>query len=379
MLGGDGVWGCGDFSCAGRRERQMSQLVRDPIWGTPADCLFSEDEAQRRRVRLYDSPRCGGRYSIDNFITETGIKNLDDREKVRLTSWLIEQRRNGIECPIITSDIIEDMKQRSHMSVPDRADMILKYLQSETQELGRHINCSRSPWIEQCVYDNESFNEISFTGEYKAYYKLLAYSESSVFDELKFLLKYLERQDWIQRKTNQSNDQISYLLTVEGYARLAEIQETKIESKQGFVAMWFDPSMEPARENICSAIADAGYESRIIDQKHHINKIDDEIIAEIRRSRFVIVDLTHGEDGARGSVYYEAGFAYGLSIPVIYTSCKNHKKEGKEIEQKVHFDVDHYNRIIWDNPEDLRNKLAQRISAVIGDGPGKSVNQSVKP
>ena len=357
----------------------MNQLVPDPIWGTPAVCLWSVSETKMYRVRLYDSPRCGGQYSIDDFIAENEIKNLDDREKARLTSWLIEQRRNGIECPIITSDIIEDMKQRSHMSVPDRADMILKYLQSETQELGRHINCSRSPWIEQCVYDNESFNEISFTGEYKAYYKLLAYSESSVFDELKFLLKYLERQDWIQRKTNQSNDQISYLLTVEGYARLAEIQETKIESKQGFVAMWFDPSMEPARENICSAIADAGYESRIIDQKHHINKIDDEIIAEIRRSRFVIVDLTHGEDGARGSVYYEAGFAYGLSIPVIYTSCKNHKKEGKEIEQKVHFDVDHYNRIIWDNPEDLRNKLAQRISAVIGDGPGKSVNQSVKP
>ena len=218
--------------------------------------------------------------------------------------------------------------------------------------------------------------ESVFTEEIKIYCRLLAYSESSTCNEFEFLLEYLKRRDWIQLEydNSQSNRQISCLLTVEGYARLAEIQETKTESRQGFIAMWFDPSMEPARESICLAINNAGYKPRIIDQKHHINKIDDEIIAEIRRSRFVVVDLTHGEDGARGSVYYEAGFAYGLGISVIYTSCKNHKKEGKEIEQKVHFDVDHYNRIIWENPEDLQTKLAQRISAVIGDGPRSSAN-----
>ena len=348
----------------------MSQFVRDPIWGTPADCLFSEDEAQRRRVRLYDSPRCGGEYRVH----ELASIRLTDNEKCLLTSWIIEQRQNGTECPIITLETFEDMKQRSRMSVHDRADKILKYIQLETHELGKSIICLNDSWSEQPTSQEEFLKR-------KAYYNLLAYSESSSNNELVFLLKYLEKRDWMELRYEHglSSSQTSCLLTVEGYARLAEIQETKTESKQGFVAMWFDSSMEPARENICSAIADAGYESRIIDQKHHINKIDDEIIAEIRRSRFVIVDLTHGEDGARGSVYYEAGFAYGLSIPVIYTSCKNHKKEGKEIEQKVHFDVDHYNRIIWDNPEDLRNKLAQRISAVIGDGPGKSVNQSVKP
>ncbi|KKZ10432.1 MAG: hypothetical protein TQ37_08700, partial [Candidatus Synechococcus spongiarum 15L] len=147
----------------------------------------------------------------------------------------------------------------------------------------------------------------------------------------------------------------------------------KTDSKKGFMAMWFDPSMDQAWEKgFEPGIRDAGYEPVRIDEKQHINKIEDEIIAEIRRSRFVVADLTHGDKGVRGGVYYEAGFARGLGIPVIFTCRKNEKKEDKEedkVKQEVHFDVDHYNRIIWENPEDLRSKLARRISAVIGDGP----------
>jgi hypothetical protein len=50
-------------------------------------------------------------------------------------------------------------------------------------------------------------------------------------------------------------------------------------------------------------ISDAGFEPLRINMKEHVNKICDEIIAEIRRSRFVVADYT----GQRGGVYYEAG------------------------------------------------------------------------
>ena len=60
--------------------------------------------------------------------------------------------------------------------------------------------------------------------------------------------------------------------------------------------MWFDESMNDAYENgIEPGIRDAGYEALRIDRKEHSNKIDDEIIEEIRRSRFVVADLTHGK------------------------------------------------------------------------------------
>ena len=74
------------------------------------------------------------------------------------------------------------------------------------------------------------------------------------------------------------------------------------ESTQCFIAMWFHESTTDALERgIEPAIEETGYEPLRIDRKEHINQIDDEIIAEIRRSRFLVADFTHGEDGPRGA------------------------------------------------------------------------------
>ena len=70
------------------------------------------------------------------------------------------------------------------------------------------------------------------------------------------------------------------------------------------------------------------------------------------------------ETRARGGVYYEAGFAHGLNIPVIF-SCR------KDLIKKIHFDTRQYNHIEWTEPEELREKLKNRIAAQIGDGPNK--------
>ena len=68
--------------------------------------------------------------------------------------------------------------------------------------------------------------------------------------------------------------------------------------------------------------------------------------------------------GSRGGVYYEVGFAHGLNLPVIFT-CR------KGAIEKVHFDTRQYNHIVWETAEELRDKLAKRISATIGDSPDK--------
>ena len=66
----------------------------------------------------------------------------------------------------------------------------------------------------------------------------------------------------------------------------------------------------------------------------------------------------------RGGVYYEAGFAEGLGIDIFWT-CR------EESIGDLHFDTRQYNHIIWTNPADLREKLTNRIRAVIGQGPLK--------
>jgi len=105
-------------------------------------------------------------------------------------------------------------------------------------------------------------------------------------------------------------------------------------------------------EGFSPALEENGYVPMRIDAVQHNEKIDDRIIAEIRRSGLLVADVT----GQRGGVYFEAGFAMGLGIPVIWT-CRD-----DEI-ANVHFDTRQYNHVVWSTPSDLREKLNLRIQA----------------
>ena len=216
------------------------------------------------------------------------------------------------------------------------------------------------------------------SNELKAAQSAMAWSESTADEELGVLTDYLAERGWITKDTQMSDGIGPYLpsygglyfcrVEVPGYVRIEEIA-TNPDSSQCFVAMWFDDSMNEVYEKgFRAAIQAAGYTPLRIDQKPDlIGAIDDAIIAEIRRSRFVVADFTHGASGARGGVYYEAGFARGLGLPVIFT-CR------KDMIDEAHFDTRQFNHILWEpeNPEDLRKQLTNRIEAAIGQGPNRS-------
>ena len=312
-----------------------------PIWGTPA----SRIEKYRNAVCI-NSPRAGGEYVIEGWTLvsiKLEIQTLDDATKAHLTSWLIDQRRLGEKSPLITLKTIEDAKQRRDLPVYERADRFLRYLSRIEPFVGGGFGIDESELLHaQALLESRMIVTVM--------------REST--DEIKFFLDYLAAKDWINVHKNAG-----YNLTVEGYAHLEELEHRVTVSSQAFVAMWFDNSMTNAwEEGIKPAIKAAGYEALRIDRKEHVNKIDDEIIAEIQRSRFIVADFTQGKDGARGGVYYEAGFAHGLGIQVIFT-CR------KDALEKVHFDTRQYKHIVWETPEELRRKLENCIAAVIGDGP----------
>jgi hypothetical protein len=121
--------------------------------------------------------------------------------------------------------------------------------------------------------------------------------------------------------------------------------------------MWIMAAFD---EGIQPAVRAAGYEPLRIDKLDHLNRIDDEIIGQIRRSRFMVADFT----GQRGGVYFEAGFMRGLGGNVIWM-CKKEELE----EHKIHFDVRQYNFIDWSTPEDARVRLLNSIRANEGEGP----------
>jgi len=95
-----------------------------------------------------------------------------------------------------------------------------------------------------------------------------------------------------------------------------------------------------------------------VDRTEHVNRIDDEIVARIRKSAFVVADFTEQKAG----VYFEVGFALGMNLPVIW-SCREDDIDN------LHFDVRQYNCIDRKDEADLAGRLQLRIEAIVGAGP----------
>ena len=312
------------------------------IWtDSPASCEYLRYVGNG--LWTVDSPRAGGRYCFD---VESGgtIKGLDEGVKARLTTLLVDMRRQNDE-PKITPELVERAWRARPLEVDERAVRLLRFIERQSKMIGDYVRLdSRAP------------TEASFM-------QAMAWSESTSESEVQYLLNFLlsEQQRWIGGFSLSGE----YRVTVEGYRRLAEAK-TNLDSGQAFVAMWFGDEMNAAYEKgIEPAIVNAGYKPMRIDRKQDVVKIDDEIIAEIRRSRFLVADFTHEKNGARGGVYFEAGFAFGLSIPVIYL-CRKDKIDN------IHFDTRQYHHITWGSPEDLCERLTKRILALIGEGPDRS-------
>ena len=132
-----------------------------------------------------------------------------------------------------------------------------------------------------------------------------------------------------------------------------------INNDQAFIASWFDDSIVAIHPTFKRAIEDCGFTPQVINAKEFNGDVVDEIIGEIRRSRFIVADLT----GHRGGVYFEAGFGMGLGLPVIFT-CREDDfiKDGKKL---AHFDVEHLNFILWKDEAELYTRLKNRIAATI--------------
>jgi len=319
-----------------------------PIFNTSADVERPDD---RDGVTIH-SPRAGGKY----FITGTAVTlagTWDDTIKIKLARWIYEQNQLEV-IPSVNSDTPNDMGKRRNLKTARRADELLKMVISHNSKLG-----DRFRWVRGASLTAQCPREV------------VAATESNTFSELSFLFNYLHQDGKLKK-----NDHLVYEITPHGHNYLEGTSD--ILSNQAFVAMWFNDAVKEAYEKgIEPAIRDAGFDSMRIDGKETNNKIDDEIIAEIRKSKFVIADFTSGfikdadvsdEDAikgaqqnkllARGGVYYEAGFAQGLGIPVIWTchaDCINH----------VHFDTRQYNHIVWKTPDELYTKLKHRIEATI--------------
>jgi hypothetical protein len=319
----------------------MSNSVDCPI------CKIKCNDARKVEatdVTEYDCPRCGN-YSITHQamlnIESSGI-SWQDRAKV--AAYLRERTLRGdsririlsqqypnkeFDVPVVTAD--EIINDRFPHAISERLDRALKNLYRLSEHLGDEI-----------VLDMQVDGPVLFA-EHK--------------DSFNFLAETLQAAGWV--KLNPTfGESGGITLTARGLERIAELERNIVgkESIQAFVAMWFDSSLDKAWEDgfekSCSAAG--GYKALRMDLKEHNQKICDAIIAEIRKSRFLVADFT----GHRGGVYFEAGYALGLGIPVIWT-CREDDLE------KTHFDTRQYNHVVWKDEKDLFEKLKRRIEATV--------------
>lgn len=134
-------------------------------------------------------------------------------------------------------------------------------------------------------------------------------------------------------------------------------QKQNTDSDRGFIAVWFDESMNESIVAAEQAISENGFRPVCIRDEHFSEKIMDKALGEIRQSRFVVIDLT----GARASVFFEAGFAHGLGIDSIYVYRENENQDKTPLD----FYVRHYQCYKYKDSDDLREILKAAISARI--------------
>ena len=309
-----------------------------------------------------DSPRAGSSYQLHDDAADQ-LGNLTDNEKTRLTTILVRERLLGNTRPSITAATIAQARSADRMSMREKLDNLLRYLMSRTPKVGALIDMGYLDDFRPSGWGALLNQRFSF-----------AYSESTELYELEMLTDSLARQGLIEIHSGAiRNNQFiaitggSYIckVTSNGYIAM-EQRQIEVKSDQCFVALWFNEATDALYDRaIAPAVRAAGYQPLRIDQKpDFLGKIDDQIIAEIRRSRFVIADFTHGDGGVRGSVYYEVGFAQGLDIPVIFT-CRDDQLDD------LHFDTNHFLHLSWPrgHTEALIEPLKNRILANIGEGP----------
>ena len=313
------------------------------------DCPICKTKCKFRDIAATDcyKPECSrcGCFTISSEAA-TMLENIDEQQIVNISGHL--RGHSGIS---INSDDIKYLQNLKTPSVHERATRLLL----EIYRLSNEIGLLKTSGLGYTFTLN--FANLVTTRNY------LGVSFSQNPDELFYLFfNYLSHElNYISCELISSAPTLKNIaITPKGHAYLESLKSTNLLSTIGFCAMWFDKRVLPIWTcAIQPAIQAAGYEPKRIDTHQHNNRIDDEIIAMLRRSKFVVADFA----GNRPGVYFEAGYALGLGLQVIWTCNKDRL-------HRIHFDNRQYNFVTWEwgKLDEFKANLQNRIEATLGRG-----------
>ncbi|MGG1824137.1 hypothetical protein [Bacillus mycoides] len=300
---------------------------------------FTKESSQRQMGRELEvnCNNCGC-----FIVTSVSYYSIEE-QRIKLCAVLRERKLNGLDRIAIFAEKPNDIPDHIPYPILTMSELLAEFPEKVSEKLDRALcniaNLSNYPGEEIELSDDDC---------------TVFFVNSGKNEEMDFLMRQLLDDGYIDGITDAYPALCT--LTVKGWNRVAELERESVQDSQdAFVAMWFDEKVNDVYdEAISEAIKEAGYNPIRIDKVNHNNKICDEIIVKIKRSKFIIADFT----GNRGGVYFEAGYAMGLGKPVIWTCHTDHLKD-------LHFDTRQYSHIVWETKEDLRVQLLNRIKATI--------------
>ena len=269
-------------------------------------------------------PLCGWYLISEEAVDDRIIDQILPEDRILFSAYLRNHTSQRNPKKLLSSDITripETVTQYKQLTAMDKVHSVIRFL-AERSSIGAQV-----------VLDLET--------DYPMFY-------CKSLKELRCIRDYLVETGIIKI----SSPLFHPVLTIDGWQKYETIKQVNQHSKRVFVAMSFDKDLDTVFKSIEESCGVCGFNAYRVDLEEHNEKICDKIIADIKSSRFVIADFT----GQRHNVYYEAGFAKGIGLEVIWC-CKEDEKDN------LKFDIRQYNHILWNDYEDLKGRLINRIQA----------------
>jgi hypothetical protein len=292
-------------------------------------CKLADNVIEKRSAGdpnyMFNCPRCGKFIiTFEAFVATGGQGPIE-----KLSAWIRDFNEKGIGIPEIYQESLEEIpKSLPDYSPREKQIILLQNIERMTEYPGQRV-------------------VLNYTYDFP-----LAWASGE--EEFLYYISSLKDRGFLSSDMTMGFSRVT--ITANGWDYLEQHERHIEERTQAFVAMSFSDDLKSIWEGpIYRAITKAGYKPYRVDAEPHSDRIDVKIISEIKNSRFVVADITEQKRG----VYFEAGYALGLGLPVIWCVRKNDL-------ESVHFDTRQYNHIVWGEPKELESKLYDFICAIIG-------------
>ena len=225
-------------------------------------CLSDADVYKRKvfPLDMYEGwcETCGGNLKI----TDSALQEAEQQKKRHLlTAWIRRHHHDNAIFPVGRAEALQIINDAPTFDILDKLDKTLAVIGEMTEFPGARSRFKyATDWpLIYALHANEALGYVV------------------MLEELGYL----------------SEARVVPKLSAKGSQRLAEIKQSGKNSTTAFVAMSFATTQDMVwQDAIEPAIWEAGYKPLRVDKHDHVNRIDDEIIGQIKKARFMVADFT---------------------------------------------------------------------------------------